>query len=176
MTTSAPKLIGDRGTVTKQAGVFVNTMAKLATLAPSEAADMLQLCSHTQAWVVIYDANGGVQVVPAKFGGYAATVTQYSQYRDKTMDGGAAAKKIEQWAVPAKPGDPAFAAVHDFCNRHGAKTRATVRVLVANAPSAGATPTIEANKDQAIADLILAVLPHLNAAQRARVAAGARTL
>ena len=176
MTTPAPQLVGDFVTVANQAGVFENALANLTALTPIEADDMHQLCSHAQAWVVLND-NGIMRVVPAKLGAYVSTIPQYSEHRDKDMHGGAAAKKIEQWAVPAKPGDPAIAAVHNFCNRYGAKTRARFRVLVAKVPPAtqpAAAPVIEADKDQAIADLILAVLPHLSAAERFRVADGAR--
>ncbi len=177
MTTPAPLLVGDLATAANQAVVFESALANSTALTPIEAADMLQLCSHAQAWVVLVNADGTMRVVPAKLGAYVSTIPQYSDHRDKNMDGGAAAKKIEQWAVPAKPGDPAIAAVRDFCSRYGAKTRATFRVLVARVPPATqptVAPVIEADKGQAIADLILAVLPHLSAAERSRVADGAR--
>lgn len=179
MTTPAPQLIGDLATAANQAVVFEKALANLAALTLAEAADMLQLCSHAQAWLVLVNADNTMRVVPAKLGAYLSTIPQYSEHRDKTMDGGAAAKKIEQWAVPAKPGDPAIAAVHAFCSRYRAKTRATFRVLVAKVPPAAelaAAPVIGAHKDQAIADLIIAVLPHLSAAERSRVADGARRL
>jgi len=171
----APRLLGDLATASNQAALFVTGMTKPVSLRQGVLDDMHQLVTHAQAWLVLMQPDGTMRPVPAKLAGYDCPLEDYPPHR-LHMSGTRAAQLIGKWATPAPASDPAFQAIKDFCSQHGLLARKNFRVLVGkDIALAPAKMPVQGN-DQVVADLILAILPQLNAEQRARVADAARWL
>lgn len=172
MTIAAPTLIGDLPTASKQALLYSSALASPSP-DPTIAYDMVQLATHAQAWLVLLNSDGTMTPVPTKLAGYNCPIENYPRFR-RAMNGSSAARLLAKWAAPATPTDPAFLAVRQFCAQHGVTPREEFRVLVAKnvAPVSSQPPASDRNR--VVADLIVAVLPYLNAEERARIADAAR--
>jgi len=168
--------MGDVETASKQALLYEAVMANLSGEDKIVAADMRQLTTHAQAWLVLRYESGRMRPIPAKLAGYDCSPQLYPKFRIG-MNGTRAVAAISHWAPQVDEADSGTRAVRDFCAAHGLIPRDGIRVLV----SRDVLPDDEAHeeasdKDRVIADLICAVLPHLDAAERMRVADFARRL
>lgn len=176
MSTPSPPFMGDIITASKQALLYEGVMANLPSADKPVAADMRQLTTHAQAWVVLRYKSGRMRPIPAKLAGYDCSPQLYPKVR-MGMSGTRAVVAISHWAPQVDDADSGTQAVRDFCAAHGLIPRDGIRVLV----SREVLPDVEEieqapDKDRIIADLICAVLPHLDAAERMRVADFARRL
>ena len=135
---------------------------------------MVQLATHAQAWLVLLNPDQTTVCVPVKLAGYECAIEDYPRFR-RSMKGSSAARLISKWASPVASTDPTYAAVRKFCAQYGITPREEFRVLVAkNLAAPAAPPPSTRAHDKAEADLIVAVLPYLAVAERARVAEAAR--
>jgi len=173
MTGKTPPLKGDLRTASKQALAYGTAMSSLPSLSQTVAQDALQLTTHAQAWLVLLRQDGTMHPVPTKVAGYDCSLEEYSLHR-RVMQGTRAALLIAKWASPAAPSDPAFQCVREFCAQHGVVPRENFRVLVSPDMKEVQPEASAPGNDQLVANLILAVLPRLDAVQRARVADQAR--